>query len=39
MDKLKTKRVVVGAGFAAPEYAVLSSPADLQRALADSGCR
>jgi len=35
MDKLKTKRVVVGAGFAAPEYAVLSSPADLKRALAD----
>src|SRR6202011_1339326 len=33
MDKLKTKRVVVGAGYAAPEYAVLSSPADLQRAL------
>ncbi len=25
MDKLKTKRVVVGAGYAAPEYAVLSS--------------
>ncbi len=37
MDKLKTKRVVVGAGFAAPEYAVLSSPADLPRALADIG--
>src|ERR1700692_2458767 len=33
MDKLKTKRVVVGAGYAAPEYAVLSSPADLQQAL------
>jgi D-alanine-D-alanine ligase len=33
MDKLKTKRVVVGAGYAAPEYAVLSSPADLQPAL------
>ena len=33
MDKLKTKRVVVGAGYAAPEYAVLSSPADLARAL------
>ena len=33
MDKLKTKRVVVGAGYAAPEYAVLSSPADLPRAL------
>lgn len=33
MDKLKTKRVVVGAGYAAPEYAVLSSPDDLQQAL------
>ena len=37
MDKLKTKRVVVGAGYAAPEYAVLSSPADLERALATIG--
>jgi D-alanine-D-alanine ligase len=33
MDKLKTKRVVVGAGYAAPDYAVLSKPADLQPAL------
>jgi D-alanine-D-alanine ligase len=33
MDKLKTKRVVVGAGYAAPEYAVLSGPADLDGAL------
>jgi D-alanine-D-alanine ligase len=33
MDKLKTKRVVVGAGYAAPDYAVLSSPADLEAAL------
>jgi D-alanine-D-alanine ligase len=33
MDKLKTKRVVVGAGCAAPEYAVLSGPADLNPAL------
>ena len=33
MDKLKTKRVVVGAGYAAPEYAVLSSAADLAPAL------
>ena len=33
MDKLKTKRVVVGAGYVAPEYVVLSSPADLERAL------
>jgi D-alanine-D-alanine ligase len=33
MDKLKTKRVVVGAGYAAPEYAVLSGEADLQAAL------
>jgi D-alanine-D-alanine ligase len=37
MDKLKTKRVVVGAGYAAPEYAVLSGPADLPRALASVG--
>jgi D-alanine-D-alanine ligase len=37
MDKLKTKRVVVGAGYAAPEYAVLSSPADLEAALARIG--
>ena len=29
MDKLKTKRVVVGAGLPAPPYAVLSSPSDL----------
>jgi D-alanine-D-alanine ligase len=33
MDKLKTKRVVVGAGIAAPGYAVLSSVADLDLAL------
>ncbi|MHB8474943.1 MAG: D-alanine--D-alanine ligase [Steroidobacteraceae bacterium] len=33
MDKLKTKRVVVGAGYAAPHYAVLTSPADLPAAL------
>jgi D-alanine-D-alanine ligase len=33
MDKLKTKRVVVGAGFSAPDYAVLSGPADLDAAL------
>ena len=37
MDKLKTKRVVVGAGYSAPEYAVLSSPADLAGALASVG--
>ena len=37
MDKLKTKRVVVGAGIAAPEYAVLSSAADLPGALATVG--
>jgi D-alanine-D-alanine ligase len=37
MDKLKTKRVVVGAGYSAPEYAVLSSPADLPGALAAIG--
>jgi len=33
MDKLKTKRVVVGAGYAAPDYAVLTSEADLDAAL------
>lgn len=33
MDKLKTKRVVVGAGYAAPVYAVLASEADLPGAL------
>jgi D-alanine-D-alanine ligase len=37
MDKLKTKRVVVGAGYSAPEYAVLSSPADLPGALEKIG--
>jgi D-alanine-D-alanine ligase len=37
MDKLKTKRVVLGGGYAAPEYAVLSSPADLPGALASIG--
>jgi len=37
MDKLKTKRVVVGAGFAAPPYAVLSSAEDLPRALDEVG--
>ena len=37
MDKLKTKRVVVGAGYVAPEYAVLTSPADLPGALASLG--
>jgi D-alanine-D-alanine ligase len=33
MDKLKTKRVVVGAGYTAPQYAVLSSQSDLEPAL------
>jgi D-alanine-D-alanine ligase len=37
MDKLKTKRVVMGGGYAAPEYAVLTSPADLPGALAAIG--
>ena len=37
MDKLKTKRVVVGAGFIAPEYAVLGSPDDLPAALGAVG--
>ena len=34
MDKLKTKRVVIGAGIRAPEYAVLNSEQDLPEALA-----
>lgn len=37
MDKLKTKRVVMGAGLAAPEYAVLAGPADFPQALAAIG--
>ncbi len=37
MDKLKTKRVVVGAGYTAPQYAVLSSEADLKPALTRLG--
>jgi D-alanine-D-alanine ligase len=37
MDKLKTKRVVVGAGYVAPEYAVLSGPGDLKHALEHVG--
>jgi D-alanine-D-alanine ligase len=37
MDKLKTKRVVVGAGVIAPDYAVLSSAADLPGALGRLG--
>ena len=37
MDKLKTKRVVVGAGYVAPEYAVLSSLSDLPGALEHVG--
>jgi D-alanine-D-alanine ligase len=37
MDKLKTKRVVMGAGLATPPYAVLSSAEDLPRALAQVG--
>ncbi|HEY0799461.1 MAG TPA: D-alanine--D-alanine ligase [Steroidobacteraceae bacterium] len=37
MDKLKTKRVVVGAGFAAPDYEVLSGPSDLATALTHIG--
>ena len=32
MDKLKTKRVVMGAGLAAPEYAVLTEAADAAEA-------
>jgi D-alanine-D-alanine ligase len=37
MDKLKTKRVVVGAGLAAPPYTVLASAEDLERALLEVG--
>jgi D-alanine-D-alanine ligase len=37
MDKLKTKRVVMGAGLAAPEYTVLGDVADLPAALATIG--
>ena len=37
MDKLKTKRVVVGAGLTAPPYAVLGGPEDLPRALEEVG--
>jgi len=37
MDKLKTKRVVVGAGLAAPPYTVLSSTDDLGRAIEEIG--
>jgi D-alanine-D-alanine ligase len=37
MDKLKTKRVAVGAGILAPEYAVLASEADLAPALQSVG--
>jgi D-alanine-D-alanine ligase len=37
MDKLKTKRVVAGAGYAAPDYAVLTSPADFAHALEHVG--
>lgn len=37
MDKLKTKRVVVGAGIVAPEYAVLTSSKDLAGALTQIG--
>ncbi len=37
MDKLKTKRVVIGAGISAPEYAVLNTEADVPAALAQVG--
>ncbi len=37
MDKLKTKRVVAGAGLLAPEYAVLEGVQDLPAALARIG--
>ena len=37
MDKLKTKRVVIGAGINAPEYAVLNTEDDVPAALAHVG--
>ncbi|MFI4891173.1 MAG: D-alanine--D-alanine ligase [Steroidobacterales bacterium] len=37
MDKLKTKRVVAGAGLTVPPYLVLDAPADLARAVAQLG--
>jgi D-alanine-D-alanine ligase len=37
MDKLKTKRVVVGAGLTAPPYTVLTGPGDLPQALEEVG--
>jgi D-alanine-D-alanine ligase len=37
MDKLKTKRVALGAGIGVPEYAVLNSIADLDAALRQVG--
>jgi D-alanine-D-alanine ligase len=37
MDKLKTKRVVQGAGFAVPEYVVLTTADDLPQALKQVG--
>ena len=37
MDKLKTKRVVIGAGINAPEYAVLNTESDVPAALAHVG--
>jgi D-alanine-D-alanine ligase len=37
MDKLKTKRVVAGAGLTAPPYVVLEGPDDLSRALSQLG--
>jgi D-alanine-D-alanine ligase len=37
MDKLKTKRVVAGAGLTVPQYLVLEGPADLERAVVHLG--
>ncbi len=37
MDKLKTKRVVAGAGLTAPPYVVLEGPEDLSRAVSQLG--
>jgi D-alanine-D-alanine ligase len=37
MDKLKTKRVIAGAGLTAPPYLVLEGPEDLPRAVGQLG--
>jgi len=39
MDKLKTKRVIAGAGLAAPPYLVLESPTIFRVRSVSSACR